>query len=158
VCGFEANQSTPGTTFTSTQTPTYWINATQDGRSLDREGDYEPEGLAALANSASATHHAGVSRGTSPKFRSWFQHFEVKRKVFKASQDGTDRWTFEHLFEHCRCEFPFVVDDGVEKMVCVFTSDGAVFSGKQRSGGPSDDIHFNVPFNVWHAGDLSGGG
>lgn|GEM_PF-2629032 len=159
VCGFEADQTTPATsTFTSTQTPTYWINATQDGRSLDREGNYEADGIAALAISASATQSAGTSRGTAPKFRSWFQHFEIKRKVFKASANGTDLWTFEHLWEHCRCELPFMVNDGVEVMACVFTAEGAVFANKQRSGGPSDDIHFNVPFTVWLAGTITGGG
>jgi hypothetical protein len=156
VCGFTGNESTPGTTFSGSIEPTYYVNATQGGRSLDREGDYEPEGIAAIAISASATHHAGVSRGVSPKFRSWFQHFEVKRKVFKASADGNG-WAFEHLFEHCRCEFPFLVADGAETMACVFTSDGAVFANKQRSGGPGDDVHFHVPFNVWHAGDAAGG-
>jgi hypothetical protein len=158
LLGFSADQNTPGTTFPGDLTPMYWINSVMDGRSLDRENDYEPDGIAAIAISDSATSHAGVSRSTAPKMRSWFQHFEPVESVCKSRISGTVRFTFEHLFEHCRCEFPFVVDDGVERMACVFTAEGAVFTGKQRPGGPGDDVHMHVPFNVWHAGDLPVGG
>lgn len=156
LMGFAADQSTPGTTFTGTLTPNYWIDATLDGRSMDQEDDYEESSIAGISISDDATAFAGVSRSTAPKLRAWFQHFEPVAKVCKAKIAGTVRWTFEHLFEHCRCEFPFVVDDGVDQMVCVFMPDGSVWRGKTRPGGPGDAVHFHVPFKVWHAADVVG--
>lgn len=156
LLGFSANQSTAAT-HTGTLTPLYWIDATLDGRSMDQEGDYEPGGIADLAISDDATTYAGVTRTTSPKYRTWFQHFELKAKVFKAAVTASDPWAFEHLFETCRTVYPFVCDDGVESMACVFLPEGSSFRGKQRPGGPGDDVHFHVPFMVWHAAIITGG-
>jgi hypothetical protein len=154
LLGFAANSATAAT-HVGTLTPTFWIDATLDGRSLDLEGDFEPESVADLAISDDGTAFAGIARTTTPKYRTWVQQFELKRKVFKAFDNGTDVWTFEDLWEHCRCEMPFVVDDGVDQMVCVFLPASSSFRGKQRPGGPADDVHFNLPFAVWHAADIA---
>jgi hypothetical protein len=154
LLGFAANSAT-AETHVGTLTPTFWIDATLDGRSLDLEGDFEPESVADLAISDDGTAFAGIARTTTPKYRTWVQQFELKRKVFKAFDNGTDVWTFEDLWEHCRCEMPFVVDDGVDQMVCVFLPASSSFRGKQRPGGPADDVHFNLPFAVWHAADIA---
>jgi len=154
LLGYSGNQAA-GTPHVATLTPSFWIDATLDGRSLDREGDFEPDSIASLSISDDGTAFAGISRTSTPKFRSWIQQFELKRKVFKASNDGTDHWTFEDLWEHCRCEMPFVVYDGTDSMVCVFLPEGAMFSGKQRPGGPADDVHMSLPFNVWHAANTA---
>lgn len=153
LLGFSGN-ATSGTSHVGDLTPTYWIRATQAGRSDDAEGDFEPGEIADISIADDASDFSGVARTTSPKYRAWVQQFEVKRKVFKAFQDGTDRWTFEHLFEHCRTVRPFIVDDGEEKMACVFLSEGSAFRGKQRPGGPGDDVQMHVPFLVWHAGEV----
>lgn len=155
LLGFATTSSASAASHVGTYTPTYWIDATLDGRSLDAEGDFEPGEIASLAVSDDATAYAGISRSTSPKYRSWWQQFEIKRKVFKSAASGADRWTFEHLFEHCRCHYPFVVYDGVETMVCVFLSEGSSFSRKQRPGGAGDDVHLSIPFTVWHAADIT---
>ena len=154
LLGFSGNQTTAAT-HTGTLTPSFWFDATLDGRSLDREGDFEPDSIASLSISDDGTAFAGISRTSTPKFRWWIQRFVLKRKVFKASNDGTDHWTFEDLWEHCRCEMPFVVYDGTDSMVCVFLPEGAMFSGKQRPGGPADDVHMSLPFNVWHAANTA---
>ena len=154
LLGFSANQTT-NSTHTATLTPSFWIDATLDGRSLDREGDYEPGSIASISISDDGTAYAGISRTVSPKYRAWVQQFELKRKVFKAFDDGTDHWTFEDLWEHCRTEMPFVVDDGVDQMVCVLLSESSSFSKKQRPGGPADDVHMSLPFEVWHAADIA---
>lgn len=152
LLGYTGNLSA-ASSYVATLTPSFWIDATLDGRSLDREGDFEPESIASISISDDGTGYSGISRTSTPKYRSWIQPFELKRKVFKASNDGTDIWTFEDLWEHCRCEMPFVVDDGTDSMVCVFLPEGATFSRKQRPGGPADDVHMSLPFDVWHAAD-----
>ena len=154
LIGFAATSSASAASHVGTLTPTYYIDATLDGRSLDTEGDYEPGEIASLAISDDASAYSGVARTTSPKYRTWWQQFEVSRKVFKSRISGAERWTFEHLFEHCRCSYPFVVDDGVEVMVCVFLPEGSSFTGKQRPGGAGDDVHMSIPFRVWRAASI----
>ena len=157
LMGFSSNTGA-ATSHTGTLRPTYWIESTQDGRSIDREGDYEIGPIAAQSISDSATVSAGVSRSTAAKYREWVQQFEPVSGVLKGRRTGSRPFTFESLFEHCRADWPFLVDDGVERMVCKFTAEGSVFSGKQRAGGVDDDVSMHVPFRVWHAADLVIGG
>lgn len=156
LLGYTGNQSA-GTSHTGTLTASHYIIATQGGRSDDLEGDFEPDDIAALAVSDDATAFVGIARSTSPKYRTWVQQFEVKRKVFKAFAESPDLWTFERLREHCRCSLPFVVSDGDEIMVCVLLPSSAASRGKIRPGGPGDDVHFHIPFSVLRVARLTPG-
>jgi len=157
LIGFSGGQSA-ATSHIGTLTPTHWIESTQGGRSDDLEGDFEPDDIAALAISDDATAFAGVSVSTSAKYRTWAQAFELKATVFKEFAESSSPWTFERLFEHCRTSMPFVVDDGAEEMICFFLASGASFRGKRRAFGPSDDVHFHVPFACVHVANVTGGG
>lgn len=108
--GFSGNLS-GSTSYTSDQTPTYCINPGQDLVSVEPGLDgfnYEPDAIANLLVSDSGEPYA-MARDTAPLYRDWVQQYETRARSFRLAAASTHPWTHQHLHEHCRGGFPFLV-------------------------------------------------
>lgn len=143
--GFTADKS-GSSSYAGTITPTYLVIATLDDSSDDTP-NYEPE---AIGNRVIADDGSGygLTRSIAPLYRDWVQQFETKEKTLRRSAASTHPWTFQHLFEHCRGEYAFVIyiPTGSNGRLELFSlrSDGLMWKPERAS--PGNDAQFHIPF------------
>jgi hypothetical protein len=110
LCGFQSSTKTGASSYVGDAVPAYTIFPTLPAVS-DVTPNYEPDSIASLAVSDDASAY-GIARDVAPLYRDWIQQYEQRAKVERLSIAGSHPWSFQHLFEHCRTEHPFVVIDG----------------------------------------------
>ncbi len=110
VFGFAADQSTPALTHTGTICPTYIYTPTLQAVS-DNTPNFEPDGIGNHAETDGGQGF-GLTRTVTPLYRDWRQEFETKELTMRANASSTYPWTMQHLFEHCRGQYAFIVADG----------------------------------------------
>jgi len=147
MCGFAANQS-GAQSYVGTVVPTYCISPTLPAAS-NNTPNYE---LSSIANRVITDEGqgAGVSRFSSPLIRDWTQQFETKEKTFAANAASTHPWTFEHMFRHCRGQYPFAVVDGFggsTDEAFFFRTEGTIWRPDRASDG--NDAQFHIPFQTY---------
>jgi hypothetical protein len=159
--GFAGN-SASATSHVGTKTPLYCINSTY----LDvmNESDfYEPDGIANFVQADDGSG-SGIARSAGPKYKDWSQDYETKLKthrVLGAQPDGTDDpFTHEHLFEHCRGKWPFMLY-GVDRRgsynvaeIYHLRTDGTSFKPERMT--PGNDSQFKIPYKCVLAGVMDG--
>lgn len=146
LMGFTGNK-TSAASHTSDQMPWFVIVPTLTAVS-DPTTNYEP---AAIGNRISTDSGAGmgVARYNSPLHRNWRQEFETREKMLRMSAASTAPWTFQHLYEHCRGRWPFVVYDGSfhdssQPEVFSFRTDGIPFEPKPATPGNGSQYHIEM--------------
>lgn len=159
LLGFLSTSITTATGHTSDAVPLYVISPTL-GDVSDPTLNYEP---AAIGNRVSVDSGAGfgLARYVSPLYRDWRQEFEVKARTMRLSKVFAHPWTFQHLFEHCRGRFPFLVSDGgfelTETYPEVFTLRESGIPFKPMRSTPGDDSHMHISFETVVEGHLMPG-
>jgi hypothetical protein len=148
LCGFSADQS-GASSYTGTVVPTYVIKPTLDAVSLPTP-NFEPDNIAAHAVADDGSGF-GTERYVSPIYRDWVQQFEVKAKTQRLFAASTHPWTLQHLFEHCRGRWPFLVisgfgSDSSSNEAFSLRTEGT--SWKPDRASFMDDAQFHVPFKT----------
>lgn len=108
--GFAADSSTPATTHTGTLCPTYVYVPTLQAVS-DNTPNFEASEIANHVASDGGSGF-GLQRTVVPVYRDWKQEFETKALTMRANAASPLPWTMQHLFEHCRGQFAFIVASG----------------------------------------------
>jgi hypothetical protein len=123
--------------------------------------NYEPQSIANHLQT-DAGEGFGISRSVSPVWRDWYQQFETKAKTYRVSADAGDTagdhpWTLQHLFEHCRGEYPFLVVEGFNESssieVFALRTEGTPFVPQRAA--PAWDAYFHVPFRCSVIGQVT---
>lgn len=147
LLGYTANLS-GASSYVATCTPTYVTDCTLLEVSVDSEAPYyEPDSIGnhVVNDEGSGT---GVSRGgDSPLYANFRQQYETKAKTLRPYAAVTDPFTLQHLFEHCRGEWPFFVyvDSGTSRIDCyTFRTEGIAFHAQPAS--PGNYSQFHIPF------------
>lgn len=151
LLGFTGNQS-GAQSYTGSATPTYMVISTLDYPSNDTT-NYEPEAIGNHSISDNGSGY-GISRTTSPLYRDFSQEYETKAKTLRLSASSSHPWTFQHLFEHCRGVWPFVlyiVDQRQE--VFSFRTEGIPFHPERAT--PGNDAQFHIPFRCIAEGTIT---
>jgi len=150
LLGFSGTQS-GGTSYTSTLMPRYVIEPTLDTVS-NNTLNYEPRGIANHGETDSGKGF-GLARSTSPLYRDWSQEFETKEKTNRTSAATAHPWTFQHLFEHCRGQFPFAVVNGgfgdsafTADEAFSLRTDSTHWDARDFRATPGNDSQFHIPF------------
>lgn len=154
--GFSGNSATAAS-HVGTIMPMYVISPTL-GSVSDPTLNYEPS---AIGNRVAADNGAGfgLARRVSPLHRDWRQEYETKEKTMRLQAAAAHPWTFQHLFEHCRGRFPFLVYDGgfhdTETFPEAFTfrDDGIAFVPERAT--PGNDAQLHIPFRCVVEGTLA---
>lgn len=98
------------TSFTSTVRAYYSISTTTGGKSQVKD-DYEQSGLVVGGHTMGATAYSATP-SDSIVLHDFTVPMETKEKTYSRSATSADPWTFQHLFEHVRGEYPIFVDEG----------------------------------------------
>jgi hypothetical protein len=155
LCGFSANQS-GASSYTGTVVPTFTLLPTLDAVCLNTP-NYEPDSIAThvVADDGGGF---GTERYVSPIYRDWVQQFEVKAKTMRASAASTHPYTFQHLIEHARGRWPFIVLRGFGSDTAldeVFSLRTESTSWKPDRASFMDDAQFHIPFKTVVEGTLA---
>lgn len=153
--GFSGNQ-TSAASHTSDIMPTFVVNPTLDAVS-DPTPNYEPKSIGNRISTDSGAG-MGIARYNSPLFRDWRQEYETREKTMRLSAAASHHWTLQHLFEHCRGRWPFVVYDGefhdtTEPEVFSFRTDGIPFQPKPAT--PGNGSQYHLEFRCVVEGELT---
>ncbi len=157
--GFAGNSAT-ASSHTSAIMPTFVINPTLPAVSVPEGGthlEYEAEGISDSVSSDTGDTFS-IARYVAPLHRDWLQQFETKAKTVRLSADESHPWTFQHLFEHCRGHFPFIVYGGGFNDTdsnLVFTLRGAGTSHRPVPAAPGWDGYFHLGFQCVVGGHLT---
>lgn len=156
LLGFSSSPQSGASSYVGDQTPKYIIDPTVDGAS-DCTPDYEPPGVAS-ASVANDGQVYGISRTVSPIYRDWVQQYETKAKTLRVAAASTHPTTLQALFEHCRCDYAFVVADGgfnnSNDECFMLRDDGAHFDSASARATPGNDSQFNIPFRTIVLGEM----
>ncbi len=147
--GFAAD-STTASSHTSAITPTFVVKPTLSVGVSEPTPNYEPRGIGNRISSDTGAGF-GTARYVSPLYRDWIQQYETKAKTIRLSVDESHPWSFQHLFEHCRGMYPFIVIDGgfgsvlSYPEVFTFREDGIPWVPERAT--PGNDAQFHIPFH-----------
>jgi len=135
VLGFTADQ-TGSAEYTSNARP-YYVTVPQKPGRAKFDGDYEPEGSAAVEAVADSSASYSLSPTTVETRQDWEHQFELLAGVFTTeAPDGTTAgdvpWSWQHAWEHARAIEPFVVTDGSDQSVHKLRAEGAAFDKQAR--------------------------
>lgn len=152
ICGFSGNQS-GAATYVGSVVPTYCIKTTLSASSHSTP-NFEPSNVANHIVSDNGQGF-GVSRYVAPLCRDWVQEWETPEKTERLRAESTHPFTFEHLVQHCRGEYPFAVASGGfgnDSITEVFSlrTDGTSWNPQRAS--PDSGVAFHLPFKTYVEG------
>jgi hypothetical protein len=154
LMGFSGNKNNGLTSYTSDYVSKYCVFASQDHLSKVSD-EYEPKNVASQAISDGG-YSIGMARTKTLIYMDWTQTFETHEKTMARKAETANPWTFQHLYEHCRTIYPFVVYtpdyyDG-HYPLCLLREDGCQF--KPERDHPDYDGHWHIPFKTYLYGWL----
>jgi hypothetical protein len=157
--GFAADQS-GGTTYTGTQTPMYLIEPSL--KKVSRVSYFnEAENIAThVAPDDGRSRGFGMSRPRGLWNVDFVQEFETKEKSRLLSAQASHPFTFDHLKQHCRGQYPFLVYGGfppetvllsgsrvsADTLVFMNRTEGTRISGERQNG--DSDVQFHHHFKT----------
>jgi hypothetical protein len=153
----------PALSHVGTKTPNYVVNAALPDVAEESLPN-EPDGIAnhITADNGRGT---GIAREVAPLHKNWVQPYEPKLKTLRIlgvqPDNADDPFTHQHLYEHCRGEWPFVLDgvarDGDTYGVAQIHSlrnDGLSFTPVRET--PGSGNQFSVPYRTVFEGVIDG--
>lgn len=99
--------------------------------------DFEPNGRIETIET-----NDGSVRSVAPSDLAVYQDFTIPFETYETTfkrQRINGKWTFQDLFENCRAEQPFLVEDDLENTVHSFRSEGAAWTEDTRERVTEDD-------------------
>lgn len=154
LMGFSSLTGSANTTHSGTLVPTYTIAATLPSVSQNTP-NFEPDGIANHWETDSGSG-GGTSRTVSPQYRTFVQEFETKAKTIREAAVSAHPWTFDHLKEHCRGQFAFIVIDGFGAGTNeVFSLRTGSTSKHPRRATEGNDAQFHIDFDTSVEGTIA---
>lgn len=156
LLGFLPTPLSGATSYTSPMlAPHFVIRPTLLGV-CDPSPNYEPEGIASQAVSASGLVF-GLARSVSPIYRDWIQQYEPPEKAERLRALTTSHpYTHQALFENCRTGLPFVVIDGgfgnTFAEAFFLRADGCMWKPERAS--PGNGSQFHIKYQTVVAGTV----
>lgn len=137
--------------FTSTVRAYYSISTTTGAKSQVKD-DYEPAGLVVGGYTMGGGTYAVAPTG-SIVFHDFTVPMETKAKTYTRSAVAADPWTFQHLFQHARGEYPIFVDEGSSpRAVHRIRADAAHFDPRREVA--DYDGHWSIDFRTYLLGRI----
>jgi hypothetical protein len=123
----------------------------------DTMASQEEDGAgSAVVNAAGEAH--GISRYRPVFRRDWRQAWEPKERVLIDEAETARPWTHQHLYEHCRDGYPFIVRDGGFGVgadeVFKLRNDG--MRRENDFAAPQYAAKHGVPYRCWVMGKIEG--
>lgn len=151
ILGFYSLPTSSATSHVSDTQANYAIKGIRGGRQDDKP--YEPDDIADEGEATDGLHY-GFADLTPPKYRDWVIPMETLEKTRKEEVTGTELWSWEHLYEHCRNINPFLLIDGAGSHVYYLRGKHAGFN-PQRVRANYDGL-WHIPFRcrvrgIWSA-------
>jgi hypothetical protein len=150
---------TGATVYTSTNM-VYFYNESTLTEVSDVSDVYEADGGSSVAFSDNGYPQESISRTDGVKYFDFTLQFESKARAFIETSGGTQPWSWELAFQHCRCNYPMYFENThwAEKPTPGITGDPIVLlredgaAWRPTRAAPDYDDYWHIPFRTYLIG------